>query len=48
MEQTPVQQNTNTVKPVPRVPNEQPLVNIDEFLRISDPESQTVYVEQRG
>jgi len=31
-----------------RQPNEQGQLNIDEFLRISDPETQQVFVEQRA
>lgn len=50
MEQKPMQDTTknNLSQPVARTPNEQPLVNVDEFLRISDPATQQVFVEQRG
>lgn len=32
----------------PARPNEQGVLNIDEFLRISDPETKQVFVEQRA
>lgn len=32
----------------PRQPNEQSRLNIDEFLRIMDPETKQVFVEQRA
>lgn len=48
------QKNTNTQSPeeqhnsVPQRPNEQSRLNIDEFLRITDPETKQVFVEQRA
>lgn len=35
-------------QPMPRQPNEQSRLNIDEFLRITDPETKQVFVEQRA
>ena len=50
MEQKPMKPDEKstlerTVKPRP---NEQSALNIDEFLRISDPETKQVFVEQRA
>lgn len=39
--------NLETESP-PKRPNEHSRLNIDEFLRISDPETQQVFVEQRA
>lgn len=43
------QSQTLAQKPVqPSRPNETGALNIDEFLRISDPETKQVFVEQRA
>lgn len=40
---------TDTAQTVPNHrPNEQSRLNIDEFLRITDPETKQVFVEQRA
>lgn len=48
-------QNTSNPQPniqdrptTPKPPNEQSRLNIDEFLRITDPNTQQVFLEQRA
>ena len=50
MEQNPMpnQSAPQSKITVPARPNEQSRLNIDEFLRITDPNSQQVFVEQRA
>lgn len=48
MDQKPLNPQSPVTDTKPRQPNEQGHLNIDEFLRITDPETQQVFVEQRA
>jgi len=48
MENSPMTQDQQPEPIPPARPNEQSRLNIDEFVRITDPNTQQVFVEQRA